>query len=106
MTDEGRILQIIPAAPGWRSVCAVECGEDQGIVLEESPLLAFALIEEEDGARWVAPMESYGDYVDRSDQTSNFLGIVGPDQDVEAMFRDQAESHVRREREKRRRAQP
>lgn len=71
-----KIIQIIPAPPNmWARWEPTEEGEQE----EHSPIVCLALMEDEDGFRWVAPMDicEGGEICDVSD-IYNFCGVVLP----------------------------
>lgn len=77
------ILSIIPAT-GWQTVFT----EKSSGRLLVGPLVCWALVEE-DGDRWVMGMENAGDHVDFSEY-SNHVGYLGPGEDLQAMFGEDA----------------
>ena len=92
--DAGRILHLIPA-PGWR---AVHAGEQDGkAVLEECPLVAFALVEYCDSGRAVVPLAGSED-IETASTCSNFLLILGPGQTAGEWEQGLAETFVQKDR--------
>lgn len=65
---EGKIITIIPA-DGWYARYDVDG------VMEDMPLVCWALVEASDGVRAVHGMDG-GDYVDFAEGISNFIAFV------------------------------
>ncbi len=100
----GRILQII-AAPGWRTLYADGDHENVAQVFE-APAIAFALVETCNGDRDVVALDGGygGDPIDRADQCGNYIGLLGPGEEIGDAERRNAKEHVRMARERRDRA--
>jgi hypothetical protein len=68
-----KIIQIIPAAPNWWAHYR-DTGEDF-----ECPIAAWALIEDKDGYRWIAPVDPTGKDWDGSPLAQEHEIVYRPD---------------------------
>jgi len=98
-----KILQLIPAT-GWRSVCYFPAEGDLPALTQLNPLVAFALLQEEEdevtprGGRYVDGLISDGDGIFvQIEETPEHICYLGPDETIED--RKAEIDHKRKERD-------
>lgn len=96
-----RIIQIMPAAPDWRAIYADE--SEEGLVLE-TPLVGWALIEQEDGSRCVVGLDATGE-VESCEALENFLGYAAPGEPAARWHREAVRYYREREEAQKRSAE-
>jgi hypothetical protein len=61
VSDELRILQLIPAPAGLTAIC--NFGGEEGDEAEAKPVVALALVEDDDGRQYVNPVVIQGTWL-------------------------------------------
>ena len=102
------VLQIVPAAAGWRTVNALlgftgdlDTAEDEEIIWFE-PIACFALIEDNDRARrvvHVTPQDWPSCIVIETGEPAHFMGFLAPAEWVTDAIRHEARDAIRKWRE-------
>lgn len=75
--EPGVMLQAIAASEGWQAVFRGLSGE-----IETAPVGGWVLVEHDDGTKHMHPMVQIGAVLDDPTSADNYLGLLGPNDDI------------------------